>query len=207
MAHVVGQRRSHRHPVAQEVLLRRQVPDVAGVRGGRESLHTEHVDAGIRQGTRFVRVVRHQADRPDAKRAQAGGGIGERTLIRREPKVLIRLQRIETAILQHVRSQLVGETDPSALVTRGIHEHAAALGGDRPLRLPKLDTAVAPERPECVAGQAFRMETHQDVFAVPDGSPVQTQVDGALVIERSGLPLAEGSGQCQLRELRGDDRG
>ena len=177
-----------------------------GVRGGRESHHAEYVDPGTRKGTRLLRVVGQQARRPDAKCAQASGRIGERASIGGEPEVLIRLQRVETAILQHVRSQLVGETDPSTLVAGRIHEHPATFGGDRPLCLAELDATIAPERPERVAGQAFRMQTHQDVLAITDGSPAQTEVDGAVPIERPGLPLAEGSGQRQLRDFRGDDR-
>src|SRR6476619_5747045 len=97
--------------MAEEVLLRRQIPDVSHVRGGRESHSTEHVEPGIRES------------------ASSRG----------EPKVLIRLQRVETAILEHVRSQLVGQTDPSTLVAGGVHEHAATFGGDRSLCLAKLD--------------------------------------------------------------------
>jgi hypothetical protein len=119
---------------------------------------------------------------------------------------MIRLQRVETAILQHVRSQLVGETDPSTLVAGGIDEHAATFGGDGPLCLAKLDATIAPERPERVPGQTFRMQTHQDVLAITDGSPAQTEVDRAVPIECPGLPLAEGSGKRQLRDLRWDHR-
>src|SRR5439155_16419197 len=153
-----------------------------------------------------VRVVGHQADRPDTKCPQACGRIGERATIDREPKSLIRLQRVETAILKDVCTQLVRETDPSPLVAGGIYEDAATLRGDRALCLPKLHAAVASERSERVTGQAFRMETDQDVLAVPNRSPAQTQVNGPLLIEGAGRPFAEGSGQRQLRELRGDDR-
>ena len=52
-----------------------------------------------------------RADRtPSARRHAAASANVRRSS--GEPEVLIRLQRVETAILQHVRSQLVGETDP-----------------------------------------------------------------------------------------------
>ena len=121
--------------------------------------------------------------------------------------MLVRLERVEAVVLEHVRPQLVREADASPLVSGGVHEDASTLGGDGAERLPQLHPAIAPERSERVARQAFRMEPHQDVFAVSDLAPAHAQLYGAVPVERPRPPFAERGRQRELGDLGGEDAG
>lgn len=78
------------------------------------------------------------------------------TLAYRKPECSVRLVRVHAlGLLQVVRTNLVGEADAAAFVTRVIDEHSAADVGDDLQRLCELLAAVAALRAEDVAGEAL----------------------------------------------------
>src|SRR3569832_259916 len=81
-------------------------------------------------------------------------------LVIREAEAVIGIDRVESAILQCISADFVGEPDPAPLLAQ-VEQHAAALFADDPQRSLELESAIALERAEHVAGQAFAVQTDQ----------------------------------------------
>ena len=80
-------------------------------------------------------------------------------------------------LLEVVGAQFVGQADTAALVAAQVDDDAGALVGDEPQRLVQLGPAVATQRSEDVAGQAFGVHPDEDVglahqIALHDGQMV-----------------------------------
>src|SRR5688572_10449867 len=88
-------------------------------------------------------------------------------LVRLEPQPLVRLDRIETAVLQLVRADLVRQPDAAAFLIEIQQDPSTFLSdpGERRLELP---AAVAARRMKDVSCQAFRVHTDQNITAFAD---------------------------------------
>ena len=70
------------------------------------------------------------------------------------------LDRIEPAVLERIGAQLVGKADPAAFLAQ-VEQDPAAVRADDLQRFLELRPAIAFERAEHVAGQAFAVQPHQ----------------------------------------------
>ena len=73
----------------------------------------------------------------------------------------------DAGVLQLVGLQFVQQSDPAALVAADVEHDAAALAATVAERGVQLRPAVAAQRPEHVAGQAFRVHPHEHVLPSP----------------------------------------
>ena len=88
-------------------------------------------------------------------------------LVGREPEREVRVDGVHPLLLQLVRLQLVQQPDAASLLGH-VQQHAAALGHDRAQRELELLAAVAAQRVEDVAGEAFRVDADEDVVHALD---------------------------------------
>ena len=149
------------------------------------------------------RVVRHQTHRPDAERAQHVRGDRVVALVVPEAEGDVRLDRVEAVVLQLVGADLVRQPDPAALLAQ-VEEDPVRHPRESPQRCLELVPAIAPERPDGVAGQALRVDPQRDGFAAQRAITVH---EGSVllgvepVLEPDDLVVAEAR-----RKLRcGDD--
>jgi hypothetical protein len=157
-----------------------QVFDVARVRTRLERDALQDRQAVALEPGALGRVVRQQAHRlhpevdedlrADPVVARVGG----------EPELDVRLDGVAALLLQVVRAELVRDADRSPLVTADVQDDAAVLLTDPLERGVELVTAVAPQRPEHVPGQALRVHAHEDRLAVADLAPDERDVDDAV---------------------------
>ena len=84
-----------------------------------------------------------------------------------EAQLQVRLHSVETLLLKFVSHDLRCQPDPPPFLPH-IDDHARALIVDLLHRVMQLRTAIAPARPEDIAGQAFAMDAHQHVLAPRD---------------------------------------
>ena len=107
-------------------------------------------------------VVRQQADRGQPQVDEDLGPDSVVAQVRRQPQLQVGVHSVEAALLQLVGPQLV-EQAYAATFLREVEEHAAALLLDPKERVLELLAAVAAERMEHVAGQAFGVDSDQNV--------------------------------------------
>jgi hypothetical protein len=81
-----------------------------------------------------------------------------------ESESQIRVDRIQPTILEGISTHLIQETDAATFLTQ-VKEHAARLLSDSLQGSTKLVAAIASERTECIASQAFRVQACNNVFA------------------------------------------
>jgi len=72
----------------------------------------------------------------------------------------IGVDRVESTILKRVGAQLVGEADPPSFLPQ-IEKDSPARRADQPQRFLQLRSAIALERAEHIACEAFTMEADQ----------------------------------------------
>ncbi len=121
-----------------------------------------------RSPTTLLRVVGQQANRANSDLGEHRRRLGVVARIHREAECDVGVDGVGATVLSDVGAKFVDQTDPAPFVVGGIHQHAASLGGDHAESGSKLHSAVAPQRPERVAGEAFGVEAHQYVLAVDD---------------------------------------
>src|SRR5207244_13609960 len=93
----------------------------------------------------------------------------------RQAELDVRLDGVETILLELVGLELVEQADAPALL-RHVEQHAAALGLDPRERLLELLAAVAAERVEDVAGQALGVDANEHVLGPLDVALQQRDV-------------------------------
>src|SRR5207244_623185 len=98
----------------------------------------------------------------------------------RKPKLQIRFDRVASLILQRVRAQLVSETDAATLMPAQVHNDALTFACDALKRTIELYAAVASQRAEHVAGEAFRVHAHEYVVLSRDFAPHKSEMLGAV---------------------------
>lgn len=144
-----------------------------------------NVDAGRFQLGQFARVVGHQPNRFHTKMREHLLGRLVIARIDRQSQIQIRFDGIAPLVLQLVREDLVAEPDTAPLMAAQVHNRAAARPGDARHRIVKLRAAVATQRAEHVAGQAFGMHAHQKFFLI-----AQLAHCHHYMFDRRGLPRA-----------------
>ncbi len=77
-------------------------------------------------------------------------------LVGAKTQLQVRLDGVGTAILQFIGTDLVQQADAATFLAQ-VEEHAAALLGDGGKRAFQLETAIAAQAEQRVAGQAFGM--------------------------------------------------
>ena len=96
----------------------------------------------------------------------------------------VRGDGVETAVLEGIGSDLVGEPDTAPLLAQ-VDQDAGAFGSDRGQGPAELLPAVAAERAEDVPGPALRMDTdegHVDIADIP-----MDERDGLRAVTRVGV--------------------
>src|SRR5215470_5423382 len=81
-------------------------------------------------------------------------------MVRLEPKLLVRLYRIQSGILQLVGLQLRHQPDTTAFLLL-VNEDARTFPRDQRQRHFQLLPAIATKRAKNIAGQTLRMDAHQ----------------------------------------------
>ena len=121
---------------------------------------------------------------------------------------LVGFDRVEPAVLQRVSADLVGETDAASLLAK-IEQHAAAGLADDVERFAKLRPAIAFERAEHVAGQAFAVQADQRRLAAERADhqrdmllPVVGGAEGDDLRRRHVVERKPGAGDDFDRRLR-----
>src|SRR6185503_1972213 len=143
--------RDHAQQMAHLVALGVEVRAVRRVRldldrDALDDLESVQRDAGL------LRVVREDARAAHAEVHEDLDADPVLAVIRLEAEALVRLDRVETLILQRVGAQLVHEADAATLLPQ-VEEHAAALIRDARERGVHLRAAVAALRTEEIAGE------------------------------------------------------
>ena len=96
----------------------------------------------------------------DPERAQHRRGMAIVALVVGKAEPPIGIDRVEPAVLQRIGAELVGKADPAAFLAE-VEQHAAAGLADDPQRFLELRPAIAFQRAEHVAGQAFAVQPDQ----------------------------------------------
>src|SRR5262249_51179408 len=149
--------------VAHLLLLGAQVRDVLVGRPGPRRHPVDDLEAVSLEAPVLGRVVRHDPHcrdpevdedlRPDPVLAR----------VDREAELYVGLDGVAPLVLERVRAQLVTEADPAALVPTQVDDDALVLFGDAFEREVELQSAIAPDRAEHVAGQALGVDSHEHV--------------------------------------------
>ena len=115
----------------------------------------------------------------------------------------IRIDGVGAAVLLYVSLQLVDDADPTALMTGRIDEHSTAFGRDPSQRRPQLDSAVASQGAEGIAGKAFGVHAREHALPICDPPRHQREVNMAAgCLEGVGLELTERRRQGDARDFR-----
>src|SRR5438034_10418484 len=142
--------------------LRPQVPPVRGVRLHLEGDPFRDLDPVPLELGDLPRIVRHQADAADAEDPQhrrrelvwpRGGG---------EAEGLVRLDRVESVVLEVVRGDLVRDPNPPPFLGE-VEEDAPRGLADPPEGRVELLPAIAPPGAEDVPREALRVDADEDV--------------------------------------------
>src|SRR5712671_59451 len=146
--------------VAELLLLRAQVGERLR-RGQRLAGNARgDLDAGVGQRADLARVVRQQANAPDAERLHDRSGQAEIPKLGHESQREIGAHRIQSAVLQLVGAQLRHETDAAAFAIV-VDDEPAVFRRDEAHREVELRGAVAAQRAEHLAGRALRLQAHE----------------------------------------------
>ena len=120
--------------------------------------------------------------------------------IRGKPKFFVGFNGVKTTLLQAVGLELVDQSDSAAFLAQ-IHHDPFPFRFDVLEGAVQLRTAVASQRAERIAGQAFGMHAHQHRFAQIAGVPFDqrhmlTAIE--LIAVTDGLKRPKFSGQGAL---------
>jgi hypothetical protein len=146
--------------VAQLFLLRLKV--LLGVRVGLDFAgHAlDYFYASPLQRLDLLRIIREQAHLAYAERPKYLAGEGKVALVGLEAQPLIRLDGVQTGILQLVRLQLCHKADATTLLLF-VNKDPSALVADHRQRHLKLLSAIATQRMKNVTREALRVNPHQ----------------------------------------------
>src|SRR6266536_4953696 len=103
---------------------RAQVAPVDAIWHGLDRHALDDLDPVVRERLQLRGVVRHDARASDAEPAQHRGGRGVVTSVDGQAKRDVRVDRIESAVLERVRADLVEEPDAASLVAE-VEQHPA----------------------------------------------------------------------------------
>ena len=137
----------------------------------------------------LLRVVGHQTQFMYAQVLQDLGTNGIVTHIRRESQHNVGFDGIVTFILQGIGSDLVDQSNAAAFLSE-VKQYTAAFLFNHAQSGLKLFAAVAFIRSESITGQAFRMNTAENRFAIAD-----------LTLDQGDMMLA-----CQLIDIAVDNK-
>src|SRR5207244_13406878 len=114
-----------------------------------------------------LRVVRQDPDRAEAEVGEDLVADPPVSRIRRKAEFQVRLDGVETVLLQLVGLQLVEQADSSPLLGH-VEQDATILAGELNQSLLELLAAVTAQRVEDVAGQAFGVDADEDLTHAVD---------------------------------------
>ena len=149
----------------------------------------------------LARIVGQQPDPALAERLQHPRGDGKVALVVGEAEPEIGVDRVEALILQRIGPELVDQADAAPFLPQ-IEEDAPARGGDRGQRGVQLRPAIAFERAQSVAGQAFAVDPDQRRLAVGIADD-QRDMLGSVAVRAEGDDLrsvGEAVGQAGARD-------
>src|ERR1700722_1354566 len=150
--------------VSELVLLGAEIAFVVGVRRNDERDLVRHLEAVAAQAVVLPRVVGEHHHPLDPEVRQDLGADPIVALVDRQAEAEIRLDGVEAAILERVRTELVHEADAAALLAK-IDEHTFPGVGDHRHRLVQLRLAVASLRSEDITGQALAVDSDEHGLA------------------------------------------
>ena len=136
---------------------------------------------------------------------QQRGGDVVAALVGEKSQVLIGVEGVEAAVLQHVGAQLVRQPDAAPFLIE-IEQHAAAERADARDRRAQLLAAIAAQAAEQVAGEAGRVQAHghgaRGIGLADDdrdvlGEAVLVAEHGDLALERVGERHARAAEELQ----------
>src|SRR3989449_6807721 len=111
----------------EALLLRSQVANVRRRGGHLERDAFRHVDTVCAELLDFRGVVRHELDRRNPEDPEHAGGTLVTPKIRREAEDTVRVDRVETVVLEVVRRNLVHDPDAAPLLSQ-VQEDALRRG-------------------------------------------------------------------------------
>src|SRR5918992_1323910 len=155
-----------------------------------------HLDSVSLKLFDLARIVGHYLDLGDPEHPKDRRRIRIVAIVDRQSEVQIRIDGVRAEILFHVCPQLVDETDPAALVTRGIDQDTPPGGRDGLQRGPQLNAAVASQGAQHVTRKALGVNAGKDRLTVRDISFDQSEVDvAAFALESARFEWPEGGGK------------
>jgi len=127
------------------------------------------------QPNNLARIVGEQPELLDAEITQnlRSKPIGPE--VGRKAQPLVRLDRVQSLILELIGTQLVMQPDPAAFLA-DVEDHAPALGRDQIHGKLELVAAIAPLRAEDITGQALGMHANENQPAGRDITHGQREV-------------------------------
>src|SRR5690242_7319212 len=120
-----------------------------------------YIDSRGRKRLDLLRIVGHQTDGIEADHRQHARGDAVQPLVAFEAEPLVRLDGVESLILQAIGAEFVDEADAAALLGE-IKQDAAAGSRNRGQRFAKLRAAIATQRSQKVARETLRMEAREN---------------------------------------------
>src|SRR5881409_1183305 len=166
---------------------RTQVAPVDAVGHGLDRNALDDLDPVVRERLQLRGVVGHDARASDAEPAEHRGGRGVVTSVDGQPERDVRVDRIESAVLERVRADLVEESDAASLVAEV--EEYPTVGAPHLLEAGlQLLAAVTAQGAKRLAGQTFGMEPHEHGLVTRDLA-VNESDDLGLVAETEDVDL------------------
>src|SRR5229473_1082144 len=141
--------------MTQLVFLGLQVTLVMGVGGNIDWHPFDHFEPEALQAVDLLGVVGKQPDFAHAEVVQDLAADTVVALVRRMSQRLIRLDRVEPAVLEVVGVELVQQADPTSLLMSYVQNHTDALGSDNLHTRTTLRSAVATQAAEDISSQTF----------------------------------------------------
>jgi hypothetical protein len=153
--------------VTHPVLFRGEIEGVLGVLGYQQWEPRSYLDAQITETSAFLRIRREQPNPPHAKITKYRRGHVVVAGVDWQTQPQIRINGVQSRVLQRVCVQLGVQADTAALMPAQVDDGAAAFARDLLHRSVQLLAAVAPPRSEGVAGKALGVDPNQRDMAVP----------------------------------------
>ena len=119
----------------------------------------DHLNSSALERRYFIWIIRKQPHLLNTQRRQRLRRQSELTMVRPEPKLLVRLDSVEPGVLQFISLQLRHQSNAAPFLLF-VKQNACTLASDHRQCHFQLLPAIASQRSKHVAGQALRMYPH-----------------------------------------------
>ena len=164
-------------------------------------MRPDDLDAVVAQRIDLLRVVRQQADAFEAELREQRRGDVVAALVGEKAQMLVGVDGVEAAVLQHVGAQLVRQADAAPFLIE-IQQHAAAERADARDGRAQLLAAIAAQAAEQIAREARRVQTHGHGARGDSGVPMTTATCSARLCSSRNTAISQSTASASGTRAR-----